>query len=53
MFITYACDEKEHKRWFEKSLATNLQKAGIAVVLDQMMYSISISPSLSFEARGA
>jgi small GTP-binding protein len=34
-FISYAWGNPEHERWVEKSLATDLQKAGIAVVLDQ------------------
>ena len=34
-FISYAWGEEEHERWVEKSLATDLQKAGIAVVLDR------------------
>jgi small GTP-binding protein len=34
-FISYAWGVKEHERWVEKSLATDLQKAGIDVVLDR------------------
>jgi TIR domain len=34
-FISYAWGNPEHQRWVEKSLATDLQKAGIAVVLDR------------------
>ena len=38
-FISYAwgttAKEKEHERWVEKRLATDLQKAGIGVVLDR------------------
>ena len=34
-FISYAWGEAEHERWVEKRLATDLQKAGIAVVLDR------------------
>jgi hypothetical protein len=34
-FISYAWGDKEHERWVEKSLATDLQKAGIVVVLDR------------------
>ncbi len=34
-FISYAWGVKEHERWVEKSLATDLQKAGIGVVLDR------------------
>lgn len=38
-FISYAWgrtdEEKIHERWVEKNLATDLQKAGIGVVLDR------------------
>ncbi len=34
-FISYAWGEPEHERWVEKQLATDLQKAGIVVVLDR------------------
>jgi len=34
-FISYAWGDKEHERWVEKSLATDLQKAGVVVVLDR------------------
>jgi hypothetical protein len=38
-FISYAWgatpEEKDHERWVEKSLATDLQKAGLGVVLDR------------------
>jgi small GTP-binding protein len=34
-FISYAWGVKEHERWVERSLATDLQKAGISVVLDR------------------
>jgi small GTP-binding protein len=34
-FISYAWGDPEHERWVEKSLATDLQKAGITVVLDR------------------
>jgi hypothetical protein len=34
-FISYAWGEPEHERWVEKRLATDLQKAGIDVVLDR------------------
>ena len=34
-FISYAWGLAEHERWVEKRLATDLQKAGIAVVLDR------------------
>ncbi len=34
-FISYAWGNAEHERWVEKLLATDLQKAGITVVLDR------------------
>jgi len=34
-FISYAWGDPEQERWVERSLATDLQKAGIAVVLDR------------------
>jgi hypothetical protein len=34
-FISYAWGVPEHERWVEKRLATDLQKAGIVVVLDR------------------
>ncbi|HXU29949.1 MAG TPA: toll/interleukin-1 receptor domain-containing protein, partial [Thermoanaerobaculia bacterium] len=34
-FISYAWGVPEHERWIEKRLATDLQKAGIAVLLDR------------------
>jgi hypothetical protein len=34
-FVSYARGNPEHERWVEESLATDLQKAGIAVVLDR------------------
>jgi hypothetical protein len=34
-FISYAWGVAEHERWVEKRLATDLQKAGIVVVLDR------------------
>ena len=34
-FISYAWGEREHERWVERNLATDLQKAGIGVVLDR------------------
>jgi len=34
-FISYAWGMPEHERWVEKRLATDLQKAGINVVLDR------------------
>ncbi|MGH7485520.1 MAG: toll/interleukin-1 receptor domain-containing protein, partial [bacterium] len=35
IFISYAWGVPEHERWVEKRLATDLQKAGIGVVLDR------------------
>jgi hypothetical protein len=34
-FVSYAWGHPDHERWVEKSLATDLQKAGITVVLDR------------------
>ena len=34
-FISYAWGDRPHERWVEKSLATDLKKAGIDVVLDR------------------
>jgi GTPase SAR1 family protein len=34
-FISYAWGDREQERWVEKSLATDLQKSGINVVLDR------------------
>ena len=34
-FISYAWGNPDHERWVEKSLATDLQKAGMSVVLDR------------------
>jgi hypothetical protein len=34
-FISYAWGNAQHERWVEKSLATDLQKAGIDVILDR------------------
>jgi hypothetical protein len=34
-FISYAWGNKEQERWVERNLATDLQKAGIGVVLDR------------------
>jgi hypothetical protein len=34
-FISYAWGVPEHERWVEKRLATDLQKAGIEVILDR------------------
>jgi small GTP-binding protein len=34
-FVSYAWGDSEHERWVERSLATDLQKAGIPIVLDR------------------
>ncbi|MDQ3919215.1 MAG: TIR domain-containing protein, partial [Acidobacteriota bacterium] len=34
-FISYAWGDREQERWVEKSLATDLQKAGLRVLLDK------------------
>lgn len=34
-FISYAWGDREQERWVERNLATDLQKAGIVVVLDR------------------
>lgn len=34
-FISYAWGDKEQERWVERDLATDMQKAGISVLLDQ------------------
>jgi hypothetical protein len=34
-FISYAWGDAEHERWVEKSLATDLQKGGVEVLLDR------------------
>jgi small GTP-binding protein len=34
-FISYAWGDKERERWVERNLATDLQKAGVNVVLDR------------------
>ncbi len=34
-FISYAWGEREQERWVERNLATDLQKAGISVLLDR------------------
>ena len=34
-FISYALGDKKHERWVERNLATDLQKAGISVLLDK------------------
>ena len=34
-FISYAWGDKGHERWVERNLATDLQKAGITVLLDR------------------
>ena len=34
-FVSYAWGDSVQERWVEKRLATDLQKAGIAVILDR------------------
>ena len=34
-FVSYAWGDKEQERWVERNLATDLQKAGISVLLDR------------------
>jgi TIR domain-containing protein len=34
-FISYAWGDREQERWVEHNLATDMQKAGISVLLDQ------------------
>jgi len=34
-FVSYAWGDKEHERWVERDLATDLRKAGINVILDR------------------
>lgn len=50
-FISYAWGEPEHERWVEKQLATDLQKAGIVVVLDRWENSRIGSSILRFVER--
>ncbi len=50
-FISYAWGEPEHERWVEKRLATDLQKAGIGVVLDRWENSRIGSSILRFVER--
>lgn len=45
-FISYAWGVPEHERWVEKRLATDLQKAGIDVVLDRW-HSAQIGASVA------
>ena len=45
-FISYAWGVPEHERWVEKRLATDLQKAGIDVVLDRW-HNAQIGASVS------
>ena len=42
-FISYAWGEAAHERWVEKTLATDLQKAGIEVILDRWETAIGDS----------
>jgi len=50
-FISYAWGVPEHERWVEKQLATDLQKAGIEVVLDRWENSRTGSSILRFVER--
>jgi hypothetical protein len=50
-FISYAWGVPEHERWVEKRLATDLQKAGIGVVLDRWENSRIGSSILRFVER--
>ncbi|HXO18392.1 MAG TPA: TIR domain-containing protein [Thermoanaerobaculia bacterium] len=50
-FISYAWGVPEHERWVEKRLATDLQKAGIVVVLDRWENSRIGSSILRFVER--
>jgi small GTP-binding protein len=50
-FISYAWGVPEHERWVEKRLATDLQKAGINVVLDRWENSRIGSSILRFVER--
>jgi GTPase SAR1 family protein len=34
-FVSYAWGDKEQERWVERNLATDLQKAGIGIILDR------------------
>jgi small GTP-binding protein len=45
-FISYAWGVAEHERWVEKRLATDLQKAGLGVVLDRW-HNAQIGTSVS------
>jgi small GTP-binding protein len=44
-FISYAWGHKERERWVERSLAMDLQKAGVAVVLDRWENAVGTSLS--------
>jgi small GTP-binding protein len=50
-FVSYAWGVPEHERWVEKRLATDLQKAGIDVVLDRWENSRIGSSILRFVER--
>jgi hypothetical protein len=45
-FISYACGNDEHERWVERRLATDLQKAGVPVLLDRW-HNAQIGASVS------
>ncbi|HEV3455565.1 MAG TPA: TIR domain-containing protein [Thermoanaerobaculia bacterium] len=44
-FISYAWGVKEHERWVERSLATDLKKSGIEVILDRW-HNVEISANV-------
>jgi len=52
VFISYAWGVPKHERWVEKRLATDLQKAGINVVLDRWHNQIGDSVSRFVERIG-
>ena len=45
-FISYAWGDKEQERWVERNLATDLQKAGLGVVLDRWSTRVGMSVPL-------
>jgi small GTP-binding protein len=50
-FISYAWGDREQERWVEKNLATDLQKAGIKVLLDKWENSRTGSSIMRFVER--
>jgi hypothetical protein len=50
-FISYAWGDREQERWVEKNLATDLQKAGIKVLLDRWENSRTGSNIMRFVER--